>query len=151
MPRVKKSEENTEKEKKVVRRVTRKKKAEVVRKPPSTLDLDIEIQDKQYLTDLELSRITINAEKHEVYRRTKEISELKRMLLKVTRELHESKIETLERENLLLDKLIKEQVLEYDAFKKKSRMDLEKIGEAHGIQVGEKFGYNPESGEIIVK
>ena len=148
MPRIKKNEKD-EKKVETLKKPVRRGRPRKIKPIEEITSIDAEILEKDYLTDLELSRITINAEKHEVYKRIREISELKRMVLQLRKELYESRIETVERELMLLDKICADQAKDYDNFKYKSRLDLEEIGKAHGIQVGEKFGYNPENGEII--
>jgi len=112
--------------------------------------VDDEIEGKEYLTNLELSRITLNAEKHEVFKKSKELSNLKTMLLNTKKELFESKIETIERELVIIEYIRADQNKDHEDFKYKSKKELEEIGRSHGFLLGEKFGYDPESGEIVV-
>ena len=110
-----------------------------------------EIEEKQYLTDLELSRVTLNAEKHEVFKRDLEIIDLKITALKIKKEVYEAQIRTLEKEIALLGVRKLEVSRKHKEFKNKSREELEEIGKAHGILVEDGFGYDPDSGEIITK
>lgn len=112
--------------------------------------VDDEIEGKEYLTNHELSRITLNAEKHEVFKKDQDISNLKIMLLNTKKELFESRIETVERELVITEYIRSEHTKNYEDFKYKSKKELEEIGKSHGFLLGEQFGYDPESGEIVV-
>ena len=104
--------------------------------------------EKEFLTDKELQTVMVNAEKHEVFKKIQEISRLKHAYLLVRKELLKSKLDALEKDIKLLEYAMKEENQAYSEFKEKSKKDLAKIGKSHGFSVKDKFGYDPETGEI---
>lgn len=104
--------------------------------------------EKEFLTDKELQTVMVNAEKHEVFKKIREISRLKHAYLLVRKELLRSKLDALEKDIKLLEYVMKEENQAYSEFKEKSKKDLAKIGKSHGFSVEDKFGYDPETGEI---
>ncbi len=111
---------------------------------------DVENEGKIFLTDYELAQINFNAEKHKVHERDKKIIDVNMKLLQTQEALLDAKKETLEKGRMILEYHAIQTSKDHEDFKGVSKQFLIDISNQHESLKGKKWGYHPESGEIIV-
>jgi len=109
-----------------------------------------EDEGKIYLSDYELAIINLNAERHKVFEKNKKIIDMKKQLINVQKSLIDSKRETLERDEMIIEYHAIQTSKEHEDFKAESKQFLIDISDQYDTLKGKTWGYNPESGEIIV-
>jgi len=109
-----------------------------------------EDEGKIFLTNHELSQINLNAEKHKVFEKDKKIIDINMKLLQTQEALLDAKKETLEKGRMILEYHAIQLTKDHEEFKGESKQFLVDISNSHESLKGKKWGYHPESGEIIV-
>jgi len=116
---------------------------------PQTVD-DEEIDSKKYLTPEELARLNYFAERHRVYGKEAEILNLKRQIIIEKQKTIETKAELEKRNLTIIDFQMREYRMLHENFKVENKMFLTELSEKNEIDEGKKWGYDPDSGEIII-
>jgi len=116
---------------------------------PQTVD-DEEIDSKKYLTPEELARLNYFAERHRVYGKESEILNLKRQIIIEKQKTIETKAELEKRNLTIIDFQMREYRMLHEKFKVENKMFLTELSEKNEIGEGKKWGYDPDSGEIII-
>jgi len=100
-------------------------------------------EQKIKLSVIEVNKIALNAEKLKVVEKDTTILELKNKMLTLQEEM-------LKKDRMILDyhKLILDSTL--STTKDKNKDTLLEISSKYPITNGKKWGYNPESGEIVI-
>jgi len=111
---------------------------------------DVENEGKIFLTDYELAQINLNTEKHKGFEKDKKIIDLNMKLLQSQEALIDAKKESLEKSRHILEYHAIQSTNDHKEFKEESKQFLVDISDQHESLKGKKWGYNPESGEIIV-
>lgn len=103
-----------------------------------------------YLDSKELLVVKLNSERIKSTEKDKIILELKKKILDVQDALLSSQVEVIKRDRMImgvnsdkLDTTLKE-------LKEISRLELESISKHHKELEGKSWGYNPETGEIVI-
>ncbi len=109
-----------------------------------------EDEGKIFLTDYELAQINLNTEKHKGFEKDKKIIDLNMKLLQSQEALIDAKKESLEKSRHILEYHAIQSTNDHKEFKEESKQFLVDISDQHESLKGKKWGYNPESGEIIV-
>ena len=105
---------------------------------------------KIFLTDYELAQINLNTEKHKGFEKDKKIIDINMKLLQTQEALLDAKKETLEKGRMILEYHAIQISKDHEDFKGVSKQFLIDISDSHESLKGKKWGYHPESGEIIV-
>lgn len=103
-----------------------------------------------YLDDRDLLEIKYNAERIKVHEKDKIISQLKLEILKAQAALIESQNEVIKRDSMLVEHQREINRGAMQADKQKAISTLEVISSKFPSLIGKKWGYNPETGEIII-
>jgi len=103
-----------------------------------------------FLTEYELARINLNAEKHKAFEKEKKMIDMKVQLIKTQQALLDAKKETLERDMMIVEYHAIQNTKASEEFKDESKQFLLDISKQHTSLKGKQWGYNPESGEIVV-
>jgi hypothetical protein len=119
------------------------------KKPVSSID--DEIKGKLYLSDVELAQINLFNEKYRTYEEIQAHNDTRKKLIDAQVALMDAKKEILKRDKIILDNIIKEDAQKREGFKKRNREFLESISKSHPGLEKIRWGYNPESGEIITE
>ena len=111
--------------------------------------IDEENKEKIFLSSLELSQINNNTEKHINFEKNKEIVELKLHIIKLKKLIYEGKINELDKDiDIIGYQKIQQNQTQKD-FIEKSKETLLKISNNYFEIKDKKWGFDPESGEII--
>lgn len=105
---------------------------------------------KLMLREDELTNIMVNTNKVKLIEKDKSIIELKKQLLSVQDALLNAQKEVVKRDHMILEYHEIKVNQELSDAKDKSRNDLHEISKHHEGLIGKKWGYNPETGEIII-
>jgi len=105
---------------------------------------------KLYLTELELALINLNTEKHNIYKKDKAIIDMKKQIISVQKALIDSKKETLERDDMIIEYNAIQLSKDHESFKEISKKFLMDISIKHDLLKDKTWGYNPDTGEIII-
>ena len=109
-----------------------------------------EDEGKIYLTNYELAMINLNAEKHRGFEKDKKLIDMKKQIINLQKAIIDAKKETLDRDEMIIEYHAINTSKEHENFKGESKEFLIGISNHHESLNGKKWGYNPESGEIIV-
>jgi len=111
--------------------------------------IDAEIQGKIYLSDLELSQLNYFSERHKTYEAIQQKNEVQLKLLEAQAALMDARREILQRDRIILEHEMAKTARERNEFRAENREYLESIGDKYEGVKGKRWGYNPESGEIV--
>jgi hypothetical protein len=109
-----------------------------------------EDEGKIFLTDYELAQINLNAEKHKNFEHEKKIIDMRFQIIKTQQALLDAKKETLERDMMITEYHAIHNTKNMEEFKETSKQFLINISNKHKELKNKHWGYNPESGEIVV-
>jgi hypothetical protein len=128
-----------------------KKEVETTEPKKPVSSIDDEIKGKLYLSDVELAQINLFNEKYRTYEEIQAHNDTRKKLIDAQVALMDAKKEILKRDKIILDNIIKEDAQKREGFKKRNREFLESISKSHPGLEKIRWGYNPESGEIITE
>lgn len=113
-------------------------------------DENVTVPAELYLQREELLKVKLNSEKIKSAEKDKLLLELKKNLLDVQSALLASQGEVIKRDRVIMgmeEKKVNENIQE---LKDRSIQELEEISKDHEELEGKTWGYNPETGEIII-
>lgn len=111
---------------------------------------DEKMSAKLVLSNKEINNIMTNADKVNLFEKDKQVIELKNQLLSVQNALLDAQKEVVKRDKIIIDYHSIKLEEELNTAKEKSRDELMEISKHHEGLKGKKWGYNPETGEIII-
>lgn len=114
------------------------------------LNVNEENEGKVFLSEIELLNINLRSEQTKVFERDNEITNLKIHLIDTQKKMLENKIESLEKDKVILGFGLRDDKKLQEAFREDTRKTLKEISSNHNISPLKKWGFNPESGEIVV-
>jgi superfamily II RNA helicase len=130
----------------------------VIKKDEAESDLLREFEPKKikdddpnnYLTVDEMAQLNLNNERYKVFERDKKIIDLQFRLIQLQGEVNMAKMQVLEKDRAILNSTSKMLAQEFEAHKIGNKELIKNIARRHGIKSTDGFGYDPESGKIIV-
>lgn len=107
-------------------------------------------EEKLILSSKELDAINTNTERIKGFEKDKQIIELKKQLITVQDQLLTAQKEVLKRDNIILEYHFIQASKNLEEMKSRSKEELEQISRNHKGLKDKSWGYNPETGEIII-
>jgi hypothetical protein len=108
------------------------------------------LSDAIYLTDEELKKLNDNANKHKLQKYEDDILLLKKRLIEAEQATLKAKLDTLTYRLQLADYHILQSTRSRRLLKEHNKELIESIREKYDIPDGITFGYDPDSGELII-
>jgi len=108
-----------------------------------------ETENKIYMSDADLYKVQLNIERNKFFQKQLELDAALQEKQKYAKKFVESQLALVNKESTILDMKKAKSDAEYLVFMDQSRTLLNEIAKKHGIE-GKRWGYDPETGEIII-
>ncbi len=117
-------------------------------------EIEVDVVDesgKVYLTPEERYRINLSTEQFIVQERDKKIIELRLEVIRAQTELAKAQVIILSKDETILKMQAVRAHEQHAIFNDKSKQYMKGVAVDHGLPEDSKWGYNPETGEIVLE